>query len=339
MRVSTRPRTSATPTAASAVSAAPEPKTSPDGHFVLHCSDDQHLTNIGQSENFRFFRKPVRYDGPDTWYADYNQHGFPNTLRIYRLDGDDRPKEVYKYRYVPEKRDWEKEAPPKQPPSDSKHDNSRHLPREQPNRSLTSLIAVLRWFARKLLWPIADSKWREKLLKRQRFLGLTPIQTHFFDKRGCVDLFGDTLKSVQLRHDGSVLVDDEVLWPHQAPRVIPRRGAPDEPWLLWFGDTLIIKGDVTDAILTYELDHWQQWGPYRHSLYELIGRDLDITRRTGERFLRKGFSFCWRSALVLLLLLLIIGIYQHSTDYHSLGRNAPSDSHSQSPAPGEELHP
>lgn len=333
MRVSTRPRTSATPAAASATSGAPEPKTSPDGHFVLVCSDGQRLTNIGRNQSYRFPRHPVRYDGPDVWYADYNQHGFPNTLRIYRLDGDDCPKEVYEYTYVPEIKDW-KLTLPQRPDSGTNKETQSRKPRAKPSPSAAFLLAIVRRLARLFLWPIADANWRAKLLNRQRLLGFAPTQTHFMNELGFLTLFGDTFMSVQLRVDGSVLVYDQVLRPRKWPRAIPRPDDPEKPWIEWYGDMLVIKGEDRDAILTYELGHWQQWGPCSHTISEIIGRDLDITRRMGEKFLGKGLPRLWNVALAVFVLLFVFGMYDmYRRDFSD------SKATDQSSVTSEELNP
>src|SRR5690606_14161354 len=121
------------------------------------------------------------------------------------------------------------------------------------------------------------------------------------------------IKSVQLRSDGTVLVADRVLRPRHSGATIDSRDdltGEVTPWIQWYGDLLIIKDQSGDnAIFTYELEQWQQWALVRQNYSGMICRDLNFTRRTGERFLLKGWSIFWKVALLAVIFHFLWSIY------------------------------
>lgn len=268
----------------------------PDGSFWLRTSSGQKIQGNCREPTFRLSPRPITYD-QNPWYTDCDPDESPHTLRIYRFANDGSLVDLQLHSYVPETCTWIS-IKTKVQSNDSENDGRSESSSSPLGSILSRFFFLLRICICCLLWPLADFKWRNKMAWRLLYCRLVPIECHQLNDAGYIPLMGGPLSSVQLRKDGSVRVNDEVLRPGDFHSV-------KTDSIQWYGDMLFIERDDDHAVLTFELNNWREWRVARPNSRAVTVRQLDIIRRQGEKVLWTTISVGWKALAVIVFVWLI----------------------------------
>ncbi len=316
MRQSTRDMRKRKPTTSTGAVSATRPKPdllNLDGSFLLRCSNGKDLEGNSLNPTNKIYRHTI-IPPPDPWFADFNQDDAPNTLRIFRLDGNQHI-DTCEYSFNPQIGDWN---PPKLKIKTSADgtdsaNNNPWLRRLILNliSFLTSLIfkplTLLAPLLRLLLWPIADFKWQEKIKNRE-----TQLRLEFVEKLNMnPDGYHHTFDGIQLREDGTARFQDKVFKPGK-PQLIqtsPLRGE-DVVWAEWNNNQLTIHSGA--RVYSYEFGGWHQKRIHEPSFRDSLVADFSATKASGYNFVVN----CFVISFVLFILFVIYALIVQARDWN-----------------------
>ncbi len=313
MRQSTRDRQNRRSTTATSAVARPEPKRNPDSSFVLHCSNGKKLEDNCLHPTTTIYQEPIT-PPPDPWYADFHQHDAPNTLRIYRLDGNQHI-ETCKYSFNSQTGRWNL------PEIDTQAGGIGQNGREKkswllrflinlsalPIFAITKPLSLLAPLIRLLLWPIADFNWEQKIKNRE-----TQLRLEFVEKLNMnPDGYHHTFDGIQLREDGTARFQDKVFKPGK-PQLIqtsPLRGE-DIVWAEWNNNQLTIHSGA--RVYSYEFGSWYQKRIHEPSFRDSLVADFSATKASGYNFVVN----CFVISFVLFILFVIYALIVQARDWN-----------------------
>ncbi len=255
MRRTTRPKTvsstAATPSAATNL-ASPQAICNEDGTFRLRRSNGETIEGDCRDEMNRLSRRLITY-APENWYADCNQDGFPHTLRIYRLNGEEYPLDISLHIYDPQTSRWRHELPKSS--SKDTMDGASGLPSLGFGKTLSQLLSPLRVFLYRVLG--GTDRW-DKLGK------FRPSREILLGPRGERELTNELFTPLTIRANGDIFIEGKRYRKTQNidqrssnghVHFFRKRGHFQKLYILSTNS----RGELTPTVLNYQHRLWWIW--------------------------------------------------------------------------------